>query len=67
LTARSEAIAEKAARRRRGELAGELREEAPAGVSVSEEEGAVALSGRGLGLRLALEPGLRWLVAGRRR
>jgi fructoselysine-6-P-deglycase FrlB-like protein len=56
------ALAEKAARRRRGELAEALREEAPAGVEVSEEEDMVVLSGRGLGRRFALEPALRWLV-----
>lgn len=67
LTARAAALAEKAARRRRGELAEALRDEAPAGVVVIEEEGGVALSGRGLAWRFALEPGLRWLVAGRRR
>ncbi|HEX8223926.1 MAG TPA: hypothetical protein VF605_08935 [Allosphingosinicella sp.] len=61
------ALAERAARRRRGELAEALREEAPAGVAVSEEEGGVALSGRGLARRFAVEPGLRWLMAGRRR
>lgn len=61
------ALAAKAARRRRSELAEALREEAPAGVEVSEEDEAVALSGPGLGRRSALEPGLRWLAAGRRR
>jgi hypothetical protein len=56
------ALAEGAARRRLGKLAEALREEAPAGLRVSEEEGAVALSGHGLRLRFALEPALRWLV-----
>ncbi|HEX6374611.1 MAG TPA: hypothetical protein VFZ91_02715 [Allosphingosinicella sp.] len=61
------ALAETRARRRRSELAEALREAAPDGVGVSEEEEAVALSGRGLGRRFALEPALRWLIAGRRR
>ena len=61
------ALAGKAARRRRGELAEALRDEAPAGVEIGEEEEAVVLSGRGLARRFALEPGLRWLLAGKRR
>jgi hypothetical protein len=60
-------LAERAARRRRSELAETLREEAPAGARVDEEDGEVVLSGSGLRRRFALEPGLRWLVAGRRR
>jgi hypothetical protein len=61
------ALAEKAARRRRRELAEALGAEAPAGVRAIEEEGAVALEGRGLRRRFALEPALRWLPAGRMR
>ncbi len=61
------ALAGKAARRRRDELAGALREEAPAGVEVGVEEEGIRLSGRGLRRRFALEAGLRWLLAGRRR
>lgn len=61
------ALAGQAARRRRRALAETLREEAPAGVRVSEEDGGVALSGRGLGRRFALEAGLRWLASGRGR
>ncbi len=61
------ALARRAAQGRRSSLAADLREEAPEGVSVSEEEEAVALSGRGLERRFALEPELRWLFAGRRR
>jgi hypothetical protein len=34
---------------------------------VSEEEEGVALEGRGLARRFALEPELRWLISGRRR
>jgi hypothetical protein len=61
------AIAQTAARRRAGELARALAEESPAGVRVSDEDGAVVLSGSGLKRRFALEPALRWLVQGRRR
>ena len=61
------ALAARAARRRRDKLAAALGDEAPAGVEVSAEEEGVVLSGRGLGRRLALDPGLRWLWAGRRR
>jgi hypothetical protein len=61
------ALARRAAEARRSTLAAELREEAPEGVGVSEEEGAVALEGKGLGRRFELEPELRWLLAGRRR
>jgi hypothetical protein len=56
------ALAEQAAKRRRGELAAALAEEAPAGVRVDEVEEGVALSGRGLVRRFALEPALRWLL-----
>lgn len=67
LTMRAAALAREAARRRRDELAETLREEAPAGVRIEAAEEGVALSGRGLGRRFALEPALRWLTAGRRR
>ncbi len=61
------ALARRAALERREALAAALRDEAPEGVRVSEEEEEVALSGRGLERRHALDPGLRWLLAGRRR
>ncbi|HYG48104.1 MAG TPA: hypothetical protein VD846_09200 [Allosphingosinicella sp.] len=61
------ALACKAARARTEALAAALSEEAPEGVRVSAEEEGVALSGRGLGRRSALEAELRWLFAGRRR
>jgi hypothetical protein len=61
------ALAHRAARARLAALAAELTDDAPEGVRVSEEEGAVALSGRGLRRRFALEPELRWLFPGRRR
>lgn len=61
------ALAETAARRRRGELAQALAEEAVPGVRVEEQDGAVALEGHGLARRFALEPALRWLLAGRGR
>jgi len=61
------ALARKGAGARRAELAESLRDEAPEGVRVSESEEGVALEGRGLARRFALEPQLRWLVSGRRR
>jgi hypothetical protein len=61
------ALAQIAAERRVEMLAESLRDEAPADVEVSEGEGEVRLSGRGLERRFAIEPGLRWLLAGRRR
>lgn len=67
LMLRGAALAESKSRRRRTELAEALRAEAPAGVEVSEEDGAVALSGLGLKSRFELESELRWLFAGRRR
>lgn len=61
------ALAQRAARARLHSLAEALRGEAPEGVRVSEEEESVALSGRGLKRRFALDPELRWLLSGRRR
>ena len=61
------ALARKASGERRGRLAQAIRDEAPAGVRVSEEEQGVAIEGRNLVRRFALEPGLRWLIPGRRR
>lgn len=61
------ALARNAARNRAASLARALREEAPEGILVSGEEAAVALSGRGLRRRFALDPQLRWLISGRRR
>ncbi|HEX8481075.1 MAG TPA: hypothetical protein VF650_04150 [Allosphingosinicella sp.] len=61
------ALARKAALGRAGSLAAELREEAPEGIRISEEEEGVALSGPGLRRRFALDPQLRWLISGRRR
>lgn len=61
------AVARRAAERRRASLAEALRDDSPGGVTVSEEEEGVALEGRDLERRFALEPELRWLFAGRRR
>ena len=61
------ALARKGARARREALAETLRDEAPDGVRVSETEEGVAIEGRGLVRRFALEPELRWRLAGRRR
>lgn len=66
-----EAIIGRAARRagarveaRRRELQERLEPELPAGVEVEETEQGLALQGRGLARRFALDPRLRWLVAG---
>ena len=67
LTIHGAALADGAARRRRRALAEALAADPPAGVNVSEEEEGVVLSGPGLARRLALDPALRWLLAGRRR
>jgi hypothetical protein len=56
------ALARKAAGERASALAAAVREEAPEGVKVVEDEESVALEGRGLERRFALEPGLRWLL-----
>jgi hypothetical protein len=61
------ALARRAAEGRRSSLAESLREEAPEGVSVTEQAEGVALEGRALRRRFALESELRWLLAGRRR
>jgi hypothetical protein len=56
------AMARRRANERRASLAEALREEAPEGVEVSEDEQGAALEGRGLERRFALDPGLRWLL-----
>ncbi|HEX8124633.1 MAG TPA: hypothetical protein VF548_03540 [Allosphingosinicella sp.] len=61
------ALARRAAEQRRSSLAEALGEEAPEGVKVTEDSEGAALEGRGLARRFALEPELRWLLAGRRR
>ncbi|HEX8240002.1 MAG TPA: hypothetical protein VF574_09715 [Allosphingosinicella sp.] len=61
------ALAGKAARARRAELAATLRDEVPEGTRVSEAEEGVAIEGRGLARRFALDPQIRWLISGRRR
>ena len=61
------ALARRAAQGRRAALAEALREDAPEGVRVEEDEDGATLEGRGLRRRFALEPELRWLIAGRRR
>ncbi|HEU0133511.1 MAG TPA: hypothetical protein VFR28_01695 [Allosphingosinicella sp.] len=61
------ALARRAAHERAGSIAAELREEAPGGIRISEEEEGVALTGRALRRRFALDPQLRWLISGRRR
>ena len=54
------------ARARAAALAGRLREELPPGVAVEESGDGVALLGKGLKRRFALEPALRALIGGER-
>lgn len=56
--------AEQAARKRRDEIARRVSEELPPGIASEAMEDGVRLSAPGLARRMALEPGLRWLVAG---
>ncbi|HWT11980.1 MAG TPA: hypothetical protein VN231_04440 [Allosphingosinicella sp.] len=60
-------LARRRAEERRSELAQELAAELRDGVRVEETEQGVRLSGRAIGRRFALEPRLRWLLAGRGR
>ncbi|HEX8442085.1 MAG TPA: hypothetical protein VF631_00390 [Allosphingosinicella sp.] len=59
--------AERAGRKRAGALSAALAErvkdELPRGVQVEVTGDGLRLSGRGIGARFALEPGLRWLLA----
>lgn len=64
LMLRSAALAERAARRRKGELAEGLRGALGRSAAVVESDEGVTLSGRGLARRFALEPALRWLLPG---
>ena len=63
LAKRAAQAAERRAAARRERLAARLTEMAPGGIEVGEEGEQVALSGRGLARRFALDPRLRWLVA----
>ena len=55
------ALAHRAAEARRASLAEALGEDPPEGVSVKPDSEGVALEGRDLRKRSALDPGLRWL------
>lgn len=55
------ALAQKAARARRAALVAALDEAVPDDIRVSEGEDGVAISGRGLERRFAVDPELRWL------
>ena len=64
LTARAARIAEARAETRRRVLAEAARSALPAGVRIEESERELVLSGRRLVRRFALDPALRWLLAG---
>jgi len=64
LSARIERAAAQRARARGAGLAARIADELPSGVTAEADESGVRLSGRGLRRRFALEPALRWLIAG---
>jgi hypothetical protein len=67
LTARAEQAARDRARAVRAELVERIAAAAPGGVMAQAVEDGVALTGRGLRRRAALDPAVRWLMAGLRR
>jgi hypothetical protein len=62
LEARAEALAERRTHQVKSALADALKAQAPAGVRIEEGPEGVALAGRGLIRRWAIDPALRWLV-----
>ena len=63
LLERVRAAAERRARERVLELAEQMRADLPSGVEAEAVEGGVAVTGRGLRRRFAMEERLRWLMA----
>jgi hypothetical protein len=59
---RAATLAARRAEARADELAGRMQDELPAGIAAERTAEGVRLSGRDLRRRLALDPGLRWLV-----
>lgn len=66
LEARVRRVAEQRARERAAVLADDLRAELPPGIAAEPMAEGVRLSGCGIGRRFAVEPALRWLIAGLR-
>jgi hypothetical protein len=64
LEARMLDLAERMAARRMSDVSARIEAELPRGVSAARVTGGIELSGRGLKRRFALEPTLRWLLAG---
>ncbi len=64
LVARADRAARRRARLRSAALAERIADELPGGVTAEADADGVRLSGRGLRRRFALEPALRWLIAG---
>ncbi len=64
LIARAERLARRRARARSDDLAGRIADLLPRGVQVEADADGVRLSGKRLRRRVALEPALRWMIAG---
>jgi hypothetical protein len=62
LTRRAARAAEQRAEARADELAARMQTGLPPGIGAARIAEGVRLSGRGLRRRLAIEPGLRWLM-----
>lgn len=66
LLERADGLAGRRARVRAAELAQRIEAELPPGIAVEAAADGVRFSGRDIARRFALEPGLRWLLAGLR-
>ncbi|MFC7499853.1 hypothetical protein ACFQRC_11550 [Enterovirga sp. GCM10030262] len=66
LSKRVEHEARERSEARTTELAERMRASLPGGIDAEAVAGGVALSGRGIARRFALDPALRWLAAGPR-
>ena len=64
LEARVTRAAEQRARQRAAALAEEMRAALPSDIKVAADDGGVRLSDPALGRRRALDPALRWTIAG---
>jgi len=66
MEARVRRTAERRARERAAVLAEALRANLPPGIAAEAVDDGVRISGRSIGRRFAVEPTLRWLIAGLR-
>jgi hypothetical protein len=62
LEPRARRAAERRAKARAAELAQQMGELLPRGISAEAVDGGVAVSGRGIRRRWLLEPALRWMI-----